>query len=83
MGGGGGAAGGYPNVWALTGGWYCDPKYWRRNTAFALAGIFVVCVPIALTSARLEQRPIAPSRAIPSQMWCSNFPSEAKQASEE
>ncbi|GJP55837.1 hypothetical protein CLOM_g14861 [Closterium sp. NIES-68] len=83
MGGGGGAAGGYPNVWALTGGWYCDPKYWRRNTAFALAGIFAVCVPIALTSARLEQRPIAPSRAIPSQMWCANFPSEEKQVAEE
>ncbi|CAI7742007.1 unnamed protein product [Closterium sp. NIES-54] len=82
MGGGGGAPGGYPNVWALTGGWYCDPKYWRRNTAFALAGIFAVCVPIALTSARLEQRPIAPSRAIPSQMWCSNFPTESNQASE-
>ncbi|CAI5468662.1 unnamed protein product [Closterium sp. Yama58-4] len=83
MGGGGGAAGGYPNVWALTGGWYCDPKHWRRNTAFALAGIFAVCVPIALTSARLEQRPIAPSRAIPSQMWCSNFPAESNQAAEE
>lgn len=24
------------DVWSPTGGWWCDPKGWRRNTAFAL-----------------------------------------------
>ncbi len=46
---------GYPKgVWSPTGGWWSDNKYWRRNTALALAGIFLVCIPIAMTSARLE-----------------------------
>jgi len=46
---------GYPKgVWSPTGGWWSDHKYWRRNTALALAGIFLVCIPIAMTSARLE-----------------------------
>ncbi|CAK9210442.1 unnamed protein product [Sphagnum troendelagicum] len=65
---------GYPKgVWSPTGGWWSDHKYWRRNTALALAGIFLVCIPIAMTSARLEQRPIPPRRPIPSQWWCKNF----------
>lgn len=48
---------GYPTqVWSPTGGWWCHPKLWRRNTVFAFAGIFAVCIPIAMTSARLEVR---------------------------
>ncbi|KAH7422797.1 hypothetical protein KP509_12G026100 [Ceratopteris richardii] len=61
---------GYPkNVWSLTGGWYCNPRYWRRNTAIALTGIFLVCIPIAMKSAELEERPNPPIRPIPSQWW--------------
>ncbi|KAK8966365.1 hypothetical protein KSP40_PGU015632 [Platanthera guangdongensis] len=60
-------------VWSLTGGPNCRPKHWRRNTAIALFGIFLVCIPIAIKSAELEQRPHHPVRPIPSQLWCKNF----------
>ena len=53
MGGGGGHG---VEVWTPTGGAYCDPKLWRRNTAIALLGIAAVCVPIAIASARMEVR---------------------------
>lgn len=45
----------YPTqVWTPTGGWWCHPKLWRRNTVFAFAGIIAVCIPIAMKSAELE-----------------------------
>jgi hypothetical protein len=48
---------GYPTqVWSPTGGWWCHPKLWRRNTVIAFAGIFAVCIPIAMKSAELEVR---------------------------
>jgi hypothetical protein len=32
----------YPKwVWSPTGGWWADPKYWRRNT-MAVVGVVVV-----------------------------------------
>ncbi|MQM05784.1 hypothetical protein Taro_038598 [Colocasia esculenta] len=44
-------------VWSMTGGPYCRPKHWRRNTAIAMFGIFLVCIPIAMKSAELESLP--------------------------
>lgn len=41
-------------VWSMTGGPYCRPVHWRRNTAIALFGIVLVCIPIAMKSAELE-----------------------------
>ena len=41
-------------VWSMTGGPYCRPKHWKRNTAIAMFGIFLVCIPIAMKSAELE-----------------------------
>lgn len=41
-------------VWSMTGGPYCRPKHWRRNTAIAMAGVFLICIPIAMKSAELE-----------------------------
>ncbi|KAK4385007.1 hypothetical protein Sango_2624700 [Sesamum angolense] len=38
------------------GGPYCRPKHWKRNTAFAMAGIVLICIPIAMKSAELEIR---------------------------
>ncbi|KAK6926268.1 hypothetical protein RJ641_007987 [Dillenia turbinata] len=74
-GGGEGAHGGdfRTKVWSMTGGPYCRPKHWRRNTAIAMFGVFLVCIPIAMTSAKLEQRPNPPVRPIPSQLWCKNI----------
>ncbi|CAA2960291.1 uncharacterized protein LOC111406096 [Olea europaea var. sylvestris] len=60
-------------VWSMSGGPYCRPKHWKRNTAFAMFGIVLVCIPIAMKSAELERRPHLPVRPIPSQLWCKNF----------
>ncbi|KAF8380286.1 hypothetical protein HHK36_027768 [Tetracentron sinense] len=41
-------------VWSMTGGPNCRPKHWKRNTAIAMAGIVLICIPIAMKSAELE-----------------------------
>ncbi|KAK4751676.1 hypothetical protein SAY87_020474 [Trapa incisa] len=41
-------------VWSMSGGPYCRPKHWKRNTAIAMAGIIITCIPIAMLSAKLE-----------------------------
>lgn len=41
-------------VWSMSGGPNCRPKHWKRNTAIAMAGIFLICIPIAMKSAELE-----------------------------
>ncbi|KAF3441297.1 hypothetical protein FNV43_RR15210 [Rhamnella rubrinervis] len=41
-------------VWTMTGGPNCRPRHWRRNTAIAMAGIVLLCIPIAMKSAELE-----------------------------
>ena len=41
-------------VWTPSGGWYCDPKLWKRNTAFAFGAVALVVVPLFLKSASLE-----------------------------
>jgi hypothetical protein len=38
----------------MSGGPYCRPKHWRRNTAIAMVGVFLICIPIAMKSAELE-----------------------------
>ncbi|KAH1199710.1 hypothetical protein GmHk_18G053002 [Glycine max] len=95
MGGGGGdhghghGHGDFRNkVWSMSGGPYCRPKHWKRNTAIAMVGVVLICIPIAMKSAELElecmnwlrvsflifqQRPHHPVRPIPSQLWCKNF----------
>ncbi|GKV51388.1 hypothetical protein SLEP1_g58050 [Rubroshorea leprosula] len=37
----------------MSGGPYCRPKHWRRNTV-AMFGVFLICIPIAMKSAELE-----------------------------
>jgi hypothetical protein len=66
MGGDHGAGGGgdfRQKVWSMTGGPNCRPVHWRRNTAIAMLGVFLVCIPIAMKSAELEVpiHPISPS----------------------
>lgn len=60
---------GAQGVWSPAGGWYADPKHWRRNTAFAILGTVVVGAFIFKQSLKLEQRHSAPAHWIPSQMW--------------
>ncbi|MFS8001283.1 hypothetical protein Hanom_Chr13g01188511 [Helianthus anomalus] len=56
MGGGGNHGHGdfRTNVWTMTGGPNCGPLHWKCNTAIAMAGIFLVCIPIAMKSTELE-----------------------------
>ena len=59
MGGDGHGHGGFDtrSVWSPSGGWYSDPRYWRRNTAVAFGILAVVSYGIASVSAKLEVRP--------------------------
>ncbi|GLT43903.1 hypothetical protein SLA2020_178290 [Shorea laevis] len=41
-------------VWSMSGGPYCRPKHWRRNTAIAMFVVFLICIPIVMKSAELE-----------------------------
>lgn len=69
MGGGGGHAAYPKGVWSPAGGWWADPKHWRRNTVLAFAGVLAVAIPVFYKSVELEKRPFAPARPIPSQTW--------------
>ena len=72
----GGSAGGFDTtkVWSPAGGWFADPKYWKRNTMLGFAFLGVASATIFNYSRQVEQRPLAPTRRIPSQGWCANFP---------
>jgi hypothetical protein len=72
MGAGGG--GGEQGIWSPAGGWYADPKRWRRNTAICFAISAVILYPIFLKSKEIEVHNTYPSRPIPSQRWNKNFP---------
>ena len=69
-------AGGFDTskVWSPAGGWFPDPKAWKRNTLMGLAFVGVAGAFIFDYSRKVEQRPLAPTRRIPSQAWCTNFP---------
>ena len=47
------------SVWSPSGGWYPDPRGWRRNTALAMGAIAVASYFIASASAKLEVRAVA------------------------
>ncbi|MBA0852016.1 hypothetical protein Goshw_000160, partial [Gossypium schwendimanii] len=51
-------------VWSMSGGPYCRPKHWRRNTAIAMFGVFLICIPIAMKSAELEIAGISWARCL-------------------
>ncbi|XP_004345232.1 hypothetical protein CAOG_06483 [Capsaspora owczarzaki ATCC 30864] len=55
---GGGARFEFPRyVWSPTGGWWPEPKMWKRNTLLAGAFIVAACIPVYNLSKRLEVRP--------------------------
>merc|ERR1712205_73624 len=64
-------AGGFDTtkVWSPAGGWFADPKYWKRNTLLGFAFLGVASATIFNYSRQVEQRPLAPTRRIPSQGW--------------
>ncbi|KAF7148629.1 hypothetical protein RHSIM_Rhsim03G0179700 [Rhododendron simsii] len=81
MGGGGdhghhGDAGDFrTKVWTMTGGPNCRPKHWKRNTAIAMAGVFLICIPIAMKSAELEVIPFSISLSLYPLSVCELAPS--------
>ncbi|RMZ53278.1 hypothetical protein APUTEX25_005267, partial [Auxenochlorella protothecoides] len=56
-------------IWSPAGGWYSDPKYWKRNTALAIGIIVAIAIPVFRTSVSKEQRYGEPQHDIPSQKW--------------
>jgi hypothetical protein len=44
------------SVWSPSGGWYADPRGWRRNTVLAYGAVAVVSYFVASYSAKLEVR---------------------------
>ena len=66
------AGGDYPKgVWSPAGGWYADPRHWRRNTLVTVAGMAALATYVFRTSAAAETRHAAPARSIPSARWAS------------
>jgi len=62
------------NVWTPYGGWFPDPKAWKRNTLLGFAGVFLATVVTWNHSRKIERRSTYPTHWIPSQMWSKNFP---------
>ena len=65
----GGGADPTRHIWSPAGGWYSDPRHWRRNTALAFLGLAGAAFYIGRLSARKETRHAAPVRPIPSRRW--------------
>jgi len=60
----------YPkDVWSPSGGWYADPRGWRKNTAMAFGVVALIAIPIWMKSTSLEKRHRPPIRWIPSMLW--------------
>ncbi|KAJ1728875.1 hypothetical protein LPJ61_003804 [Coemansia biformis] len=78
-GGSGGASGGTPHkpypkhVWSPSGGWWAQPKQWKRNTLIVGAGITAFMAFVFVKSAELEQRTLYPRVWIPSMIWSKQF----------
>ena len=57
-------------VWTPYGGWWANPKHWKRNTGFAGVGIATAAIFLFRVGCEVERRPVAPYKHIPSQRWC-------------
>ncbi len=57
------------HIWSPAGGWYSDPRHWRRNTVLAFAALAGAAFYIGRASAKREVRHAAPVRPIPSRRW--------------
>lgn len=61
-------------IWYPHGGFYCDPKGWRKNTVFALGAVALVGYLTFRFSSAIETRHMAPKGWIPSLMWNERVP---------
>ncbi|KAL4458383.1 hypothetical protein ABPG75_013248 [Micractinium tetrahymenae] len=56
-------------LWSPTGGFFADPKRWKRNTLLAVAAMAGLAALGFQQSIKMEQRHAQPHSAIPSQRW--------------
>ena len=61
------------HVWTTYGGWFADPKHWRRNTLGGFVALGALSFATWNFSRKHEQRPIYPAHPIPSQRWSNAF----------
>jgi hypothetical protein len=60
----------YPRrVWTPYGGWWPEPKNWKRNTALGLLGLLLSGAGLFYLSTRLERRPRPSPYPVWSQRW--------------
>ncbi|KAI8108171.1 hypothetical protein M9434_006201 [Picochlorum sp. BPE23] len=77
MGGGGGDLHAPKEIWSPAGGFFPDPKHWRRNTLIAVIGLAAVGSLVFAKSTSLEVRHATPAGPIPSQRWApQSFPKQ-------
>ena len=60
-------------VWTPYGGWFPDPKHWRRHTLGGFVALGALSFATWNFSRAREQRPIYPAHPIPSQRWSNAF----------
>ena len=68
------------HVWTTYGGWFADPRAWRRNTALGFVGLFGLGLVTFNYSRAREKRPVYPAHAIPSQRWSNAFDANGPRA---
>ncbi|KXZ51689.1 hypothetical protein GPECTOR_11g14 [Gonium pectorale] len=61
-------------IWYPHGGFYCDPKAWRRNTLLTLGALGGVMYLAFQSSVAKEVRHMPPKGWIPSLLWNPNAP---------
>eukprot|EP00794_Sanderia_malayensis_P008106 gene8105-8975_t len=60
----------YPKyVWSPCGGWWCQPRNWKRNLVIAYAVAFLACIPVVKYGLDNERRIIPPHKVVPWQKW--------------
>lgn len=64
----------FKEVWSPSGGWWCDPKGWRRNTALAMGAYLVAQYFIFSYSAEHERRYTYPVSWVPGMAYAKHFP---------
>ncbi|GIL45936.1 hypothetical protein Vafri_3049 [Volvox africanus] len=61
-------------IWYPHGGFYCDPKAWRRNTVLTFGALGGLMYLLWQHSVSNEVRHMPPKGWIPSMIWNSNVP---------
>ncbi|KAI9230876.1 MAG: hypothetical protein DHS80DRAFT_28329 [Piptocephalis tieghemiana] len=64
----------YPKeVWSPSGGWWAQPKTWKKNSLVIGLGTAVIIACTWNYSAKREYRPVKPYGWIPSMLWARQY----------